>query len=187
MTVVDYRLVPMNHQEGIVMTSQHGAPSGSRALRSLIISVGVAGLLAGCQQPEAATASGPGQGLEPGALPNDRACVEIAAAADRVFFDYDSAELRPDARSTLDALASQLQKRPQCRFVIEGHCDERGTREYNLALGEKRATAVASYLAALGVDATRMQTVSYGKERPAVIGGGEEAWAKSRRAVLVFK
>ena len=169
------------------MTSQHGAPSGSRALRSLILAVGVAGLLAGCRQPEAATASGPGQGLEDGASPNDRACTDITAATDRVFFDYNSAELRPDARSTLDALASQLQKRPQCRFVIEGHCDERGTRDYNLALGEKRATAVASYLAALGVDATRMQTVSYGKERPAVIGGGEETWAKNRRAVLVFK
>ena len=71
--------------------------------------------------------------------------------------------------------------------MIEGHCDERGTREYNLALGEKRASVVMSYLAALGVDSTRMQTMSYGKERPAAIGTGEEIWAQNRRAVLVFK
>jgi peptidoglycan-associated lipoprotein len=76
---------------------------------------------------------------------------------------------------------------PQCRFMIEGYFDERGTREYNLALGEKRASVVMSYLAALGVDPTRMQTISYGKERPAAIGSGEEVWAKNRRAVMVFK
>lgn len=167
------------------MNSQQDAPSGSWALRSLIICIGMAVLLAGCQQPEAAT--GPAPGTETGALANDRACADIAATADRVFFEYDSAELRPDARTTLDALASQMQKQPRCRFVIEGHCDERGTREYNLALGEKRASVVMSYLAALGVDATRMQTMSYGKERPAAIGTGEAIWAQNRRAVLVFK
>ena len=169
------------------MNSQQDAPSGCRALRSLIICIGTAGLLAGCQQPDAATGPGPGQGTETGALPNDKACADIAATADRVFFEYDSAELRPDVRTSLDALASQIQKQPQCRFVIEGHCDERGTREYNLALGEKRASVVMTYLAALGVDSTHMQTTSYGKERPAAIGTGEEIWAKNRRAVLVFK
>lgn len=167
------------------MNSQQGAPGGSWALRSTIISIGMAGLLAGCQQPKAAT----GPGLEESRIssPPTEACADIAAAADRVFFDYDSAALRPDARTTLDELASQMQKQPQCRFVIEGHCDERGTREYNLALGEKRASAVMSYLAALGVDPARMQTMSYGKERPAVIGSDEEVWAKNRRAVMVFK
>jgi len=133
------------------------------------------------------SAPGPGQEPQGGALSNDQVCADMAAAADRVFFEYDSAELRPDARSTLDALATQIQKQPQCRFVIEGHCDERGTREYNLALGEKRASVVMSYLAALGVDPTRMQTVSYGKERPAVIGSGEDVWAQNRSAVMVFK
>ena len=167
------------------MNSQRDARSGCWALRSLIICIGTAGLLAGCQQPEAAT--GPGPGTEIGTLANDKACADIAATADRVFFEYDSAELRPDARTTLDALAAQIQKQPQCRFVIEGHCDERGTREYNLALGEKRASVVMSYLAALGVDAARMQTMSYGKERPAAIGTGEEIWAQNRRAILVFK
>jgi peptidoglycan-associated lipoprotein len=185
MTVVDNRLMPANYQEGIVMNSQQGASSGSWALRSLIISIGVAGLLAGCQEPQAATGPGLGQGSDTGEPP--KACADIVASADRVFFEYDSAELRPDARSTLDGLASQIQKQPQCRFVIEGHCDERGTREYNLALGEKRASVVVNYLAALGVDPARLQTVSYGKERPAVIGTGEEVWAQNRRAVLVFK
>jgi peptidoglycan-associated lipoprotein len=167
------------------MNSQQGAPGGSWALRSTIISIGMAGLLAGCQQPKAAT--GPGFEESRISSPPAEACADIAAAADRVFFEYDSAALRPDARTTLDELASQMQKQPQCRFVIEGHCDERGTREYNLALGEKRASAVMSYLAALWVDPARMQTMSYGKERPAVIGSDEEVWAKNRRAVMVFK
>jgi peptidoglycan-associated lipoprotein len=167
------------------MNSRQGAPSRSWVLRSLIMSIGMAGLLAGCQQPEAATP--PGSGPETSSLASDRACADIAAAADRVFFEYDSAELRPDARSTLEALATRMQKQPQCQFVIEGHCDERGTREYNLALGEKRASVAMRYLAALGVDPTRMQTVSYGKERPAVTGSGEEVWAQNRRAMIVFK
>jgi peptidoglycan-associated lipoprotein len=167
------------------MTSQQDAPSDSWALRSLVITIGLAGLLAGCQQPQAATTLE--EVPDTTTRVNDQACAEIVAAADRVFFEYDSAQLRPDARATLDALAARMQQLPQCRFEIEGHCDERGTREYNLALGEKRANVVMSYLSALGVDATRLQTTSYGKERPAVTGTGEEIWAKNRRAVLVFK
>ena len=167
------------------MTSQQDAPSDSRALRSLVISIGLAGLLAGCQQSQAGTT--PGEAPETATVANDRACAEIVAAADRVYFEYDSAQLRPDARATLDALAVRMHQLPQCHFEIEGHCDERGTREYNLALGEKRANVVMSYLSALGVDATHLNTSSYGKERPAVTGTGEEIWAKNRRAVLVFK
>jgi len=167
------------------MMLQQDAFRSAWALRSLVISMGVAGLLAGCQQPEAADGAGPASDTK--ALSDEKACAETAAAADRVFFEYDSAQLRPDARATLDALATRIQQQPQCRFVIEGHCDERGTRDYNLALGEKRASVVMSYLAALGVDPARMQTTSYGKERPAMIGTSEEIWAKNRRAVLVFK
>ena len=167
------------------MISQQDALRSAWALRSLVVFVGVAGLLAGCQQPEAA--DGPGSVSDAKARSDQKACAEIAAAADRVFFEYDSAQLRPDARAALDALAARIQQQPQCRFEIEGHCDERGTREYNLALGEKRASVVMSYLAALGVDPTRMQTTSYGKERPAMTGTGEEVWAKNRRAVLVFR
>ena len=168
------------------MNSSQAAPSGSWAPCPLVVLIGLAGLLAGCQQPEAAAAPGPGEAPQTGAL-SDQACADIVAAADRVFFEYDSAELRSDARTTLAALATKMQQRPQCSFMIEGYCDERGTREYNLALGEKRANAVMSYLAALGEDPARMQTISYGKERPAVIGSTEDAWAKNRRAVMVFK
>lgn len=114
-------------------------------------------------------------------------CADIAAGlSDRVLFDFDSAELRPEARGMLDQAAAKLLNMPSCRFVIEGHCDERGTREYNLALGDKRAYAVMTYLAALGVDQARMEAVSYGKERPAVLGSDEESWAKNRRAAVVL-
>jgi peptidoglycan-associated lipoprotein len=109
----------------------------------------------------------------------------VHAVADRVFFDYDSAELRPDAQATLGEIGAWLMAHPNATVTIEGHCDERGTREYNLALGERRAQAVANYLAASGVEASRMQTVSYGKERPAMVGSDETAWAQNRRAVFV--
>jgi peptidoglycan-associated lipoprotein len=143
--------------------------------------------LGACQVRDGGTPPGEGQeGAVPGATAA-RSCASIlGATTDRVFFDYDSAVLRPDARGGLDAIATTLIQQPRCRFVIEGHCDERGTREYNLALGEKRANAVMTYLAALGVDPGRMETISYGKERPAVIGNTEAEWAKNRRAVMVF-
>lgn len=115
---------------------------------------------------------------------DDRILV-TAVSADRVYFDYDSAELRPDAQATLGEIGAWLVEHPNANVTIEGHCDERGTREYNLALGERRATAVANYLAAAGVGLSRMQTVSYGKERPAVDGSDESAWAQNRRAVFV--
>jgi peptidoglycan-associated lipoprotein len=115
----------------------------------------------------------------------DDGILMTAVSADRVYFDYDSAELRPDAQALLGEIGAWLVEHPNANVTIEGHCDERGTREYNLALGERRATAVANYLAAVGVDLSRMQTVSYGKERPAVDGSDESAWAQNRRAVFV--
>jgi peptidoglycan-associated lipoprotein len=167
------------------MNSLPNPPRDLRAWHLLIFAIAVAALLAGCQQ-EAANGSELGQGPGTGEPTAAKACADITATADRVFFDYDSAELRPDARATLDSMGAQMQQQPQCRFVVEGHCDERGTREYNLALGERRASAVRSYLAALGIDTARLQTMSYGKERPAVTGTGEEVWAKNRRAMLVL-
>jgi len=104
---------------------------------------------------------------------------------DRVFFGYDSYELTPDAQGTLERQATWLKTYPGVTIVVEGHCDERGTREYNLALGERRAAAVANYLVALGVDPNRIQTISYGKERPAVDGHDETAWSQNRRGVTV--
>ncbi len=106
---------------------------------------------------------------------------------DRVFFGFDRFDLTAEAQAQLQKQATWLKTYPQYRFVVEGHCDERGTREYNLALGERRATAVKNYLTALGIDQNRMQTISYGKERPAVLGSNEEAWAQNRRGVIVLQ
>jgi peptidoglycan-associated lipoprotein len=102
------------------------------------------------------------------------------------YFDYDSAELSAEARAALDANAAVLKKYPTWTVTIEGHCDERGTAEYNLALGERRAVAAQSYLVALGIPASRVKTVSYGKEFPFDPGHDESAWAKNRRAHFVI-
>ena len=106
---------------------------------------------------------------------------------DRVFFDTDMSTIRDDGRTTLNRQAEWLKKYTNYPITIAGHCDERGTREYNLALGERRATAARNYLVALGIDAGRMQTISYGKERPAVLGSDEAAWAQNRRDVIVLQ
>jgi peptidoglycan-associated lipoprotein len=107
--------------------------------------------------------------------------------SDRVFFDYDSSVIRSDGQDTLKAQAGWLKKNPGSKVTIEGHCDERGTREYNIALGERRANAVKNYLVSQGVSASRISTVSYGKERPAVVGSNEEAYAKNRRGVTIVQ
>lgn len=104
---------------------------------------------------------------------------------DRIFFGYDSATLDDTARQTLDRQAAWLQQFPGTTVQIEGHCDERGTREYNLALGERRASAVKSYLTALAVDGSRVQPISYGSDRPVDPGRDESAYALNRRAVTV--
>ena len=112
---------------------------------------------------------------------------EFAAAAgsDTVYFEFDSYALDEASRQTAGAQAEWLSRYPRVTALVEGHADERGTREYNLALGERRANAVRSFLAAQGVDSSRLSIISYGKERPAVDGHDEEAWAKNRRAKTV--
>jgi len=109
----------------------------------------------------------------------------VVNVGDRVFFNFDQSNLTQEARATLDRQASWLRKYPSVAVTIEGHCDERGTREYNLALGERRAMAVKNYLVATGVSEDRLTTVSYGKERPAVLGSNEAAWAQNRRSVTI--
>jgi peptidoglycan-associated lipoprotein len=104
---------------------------------------------------------------------------------DRVFFELDRSELSQEARQTLDRQAAWLKRFPAVRVTLEGHCDERGTREYNMALGARRANAARAYLVALGIQTARIQTVSYGAERPAVLGTGEAVWSQNRRAVTV--
>lgn len=98
-----------------------------------------------------------------------------------IYFDYDSYALRPDALATLQRSAEFIKTQPAIIIQIEGHCDERGTQEYNLALGERRALAVRDHLIRLGISGDRMVTISYGKERPAVEGHNEAAWSKNRR------
>jgi peptidoglycan-associated lipoprotein len=102
-----------------------------------------------------------------------------------VYFDYDESTLSDDTRQKLSRNADLLKSQPQFSVTIEGHADSRGTNEYNLALGERRANAVKDYLAALGVPASRLSTISYGKERPVVLGSNEAAWAQNRRGVSV--
>lgn len=98
-----------------------------------------------------------------------------------VYFDFDKYNLRPDSKAGLEANGSLLRKFPNVIIKIEGHCDERGTIEYNLGLGERRARSAMDYLIALGISANRISIISYGKERPAVMGSSEQAWAKNRR------
>ncbi|GAB5469481.1 MAG: peptidoglycan-associated lipoprotein Pal [Rhodospirillales bacterium] len=110
-----------------------------------------------------------------------------AQVGDRVFFDFDRSDLRPDARAVTESFGAWLQARPQVTTVIEGHTDERGTRAYNLALGERRANSVKRYLGTLGVASNRVSTVSFGEERPAVTGSTEYAWALNRNAQFVVR
>ena len=111
----------------------------------------------------------------------------VVNVGDRVFFGYDKYDLTSEARATIEKQAMWLKKYPHLNISVEGHCDERGTREYNLALGEKRAMTERNYLVALGIEAGRIQTISYGKERPAVTGSDETSWAQNRRAVVVVQ
>ena len=111
---------------------------------------------------------------------------KLIAVGDRVLFDYDSSKLDSSAKILLDSQSRFLRANTDLNFIVEGHCDERGTREYNLALGEKRATAVRDYLVMQGIDPDRIKVISYGKEKPAVVGSNGMAWSKNRRAVTII-
>ncbi len=107
----------------------------------------------------------------------------VTNVGDRIYFGTDRFDLSAEARSVLEAQATWLAQFPNLAITIEGHADERGTREYNLALGDRRANSVKSYLVALGVSPSQINAISFGKERPAVPGAGESAWAQNRRSV----
>lgn len=109
----------------------------------------------------------------------------VAHVGDRVFYTYDSAELSSNAQRTLQRQSQWMQMNPNLRVTVEGHTDERGTREYNLALGERRAAAAKNYLVSLGISADRIAIISYGKEHPVDPESSEVAWSKNRRAVTV--
>ncbi len=131
------------------------------------------------------TAITPPTGVTSGRVPGSAADFAAQSGSDHVLFGYDSYELDDAARGVLGKQAEWLARYPAIKVAIEGHADERGTREYNLALGDRRATAAKNFLAGQGVDAGRMTTISYGKEKPAVDGSDDSAWAQNRRAVTV--
>jgi peptidoglycan-associated lipoprotein len=110
----------------------------------------------------------------------------VVNVGDRVFFDFNQSNLTPDGLATLDKQSEWLKKYPSVALQIEGHCDERGTREYNLALGSRRAVSVRDYLVSKGIAKSRVQVISFGKERPAVLGSNEDAWAQNRRGVTTI-
>jgi peptidoglycan-associated lipoprotein len=158
-----------------------------------LIAAAVAIALAGCaNKPPPATEApptGPSQGMSENAPVSESNIIPGSAedlrvnVGDTVHFDYDRYQLREQDRSILQRQASWLQKYPQVRISIEGHCDERGTREYNLALGARRANAVKEYLVSLGLSSGRVETISYGKERPICTESSEGCYAQNRRAV----
>ena len=125
--------------------------------------------------------------MEPKGLAPDSQEYLVVNVGDRVFFGYDKSEISSESADTLKRQAAWMQENANVTVVVEGHADERGTREYNLALGERRANAVREHLISLGVSAARISTISYGKERPAVLGSNEAAWAQNRRSVTLKK
>ncbi len=163
------------------------------------LAVAAVGLfLAACEKaPEpAASTSGSGTTARPATATAPAATATAIApgsvqdfqvnVGDRVFFDYDKFDVKPAGKATLDKQAAWLKRYGQWKVVIEGHADERGTREYNLALGERRANSVKAYLVNQGIPANRVTTISYGKERPVALGSNEAAWAQNRRGVTVL-
>jgi peptidoglycan-associated lipoprotein len=137
-------------------------------------------LMAACSSkpPEAPAPTPVAAGIVPGSQED-----LVANVGDRVFFDFNAATLRADAKTTLEKQAAWLAKYGSVNVQVAGNCDERGTEEYNLALGERRAHSAASYLKAKGVAAARLSTISYGKDRPTAQGSTEEAWAQNRNAI----
>jgi peptidoglycan-associated lipoprotein len=170
---------------------------------SAFLAVGVVGVLASCRHtppksvPEARETSAPitpAPTVRPtpaptpreGVLSEDLATLNRRGYLKDAFFDYDKTNLRDDARSSLAEAADWLKRYPSVQILIEGHCDERGTSEYNLALGDRRANAAGEYLASLGVEGSRIKAISYGKERPFCTQSTETCWQENRRAHLVI-
>lgn len=170
-------------------------------MRYLFVATAIAGAmaLAGCakkappelpSQPastQPGSTTGSAQGAVDGAvIPGSNAdFLQQMQGRNTIFFDTDKYDIDATDAAALRAQAEWLQRYPAKRVTLEGHCDERGTRDYNLALGERRANAAKNYLVSLGIDAARITTVSYGKERPVALGSNAQAWAQNRRAVTI--
>lgn len=155
------------------------------ASHPIVVAFAVSLLVAGCASkkvPNTAAELGLGSGAETPGTPGDF----TVNVGDRIFFDTDSSVIRPDAQATLARQAQWLNQYPSYRITIEGHADERGTREYNIALGARRAAATRDFLVARGVSANRLRTISYGKERPVAACDDISCWSQNRRAVTVL-
>ena len=152
----------------------------------LLGAIAALGLLAACSNTDQdANAAGQGAGantIRPGSQED-----LVANVGDRIFFDFNSQTIRADQRPVLQRQAELMGRYPDVRVQVEGHTDERGTREYNLALGQRRANSTRDVLVASGVNGARISTISYGKDRPAALGSDEAAWAQNRRAVTVVQ
>jgi peptidoglycan-associated lipoprotein len=172
------------------------APVNRKTLAALLLTSSLA--LAGCAttapkelppQPTGATSTTtttpPPVGQPMGPTPGTQADFVASVLGDTILFDTDRYNIDSEDQGVLQSQAQWLARYPEKRVTIEGHCDERGTRDYNLALGERRANAAKNYLVSLGIDASRITTISYGKERPIALGSDEASWAKNRRAVTV--
>ena len=166
-----------------------------KILTLLLLSSGLA--LAGCAtkpkelppQPSGAgtgtTTTMPPAPQAMGPMPGTQADFVASVLSDTILFDTDRYNIDTEDQGILQSQAQWLARYPARRITIEGHCDERGTRDYNIALGERRANAAKNYLISVGIDASRVSTVSYGKERPIALGSDEASWAKNRRAVTI--
>jgi peptidoglycan-associated lipoprotein len=164
-------------------------PAASRmqnfARNPMMIALFVGLSLAGCASKKNLPNSAGDLGLNGAATPGSPQDFTVNVG-DRIFFDTDSSSIRADASKTLDRQAQWLARYPKYAITVEGHADERGTREYNLALGARRAAATKDYLASRGVPANRMKTISYGKERPVATCDDISCWSQNRRAVTVL-
>lgn len=173
--------------------------SWRKSLLGLVLLLPVALLISGCPKKPEVQMAAPAVVAPEAAVVEEKEKVEVIEEREEVvvveqaeevllqdvFFDFDKSRLRADARQALDENIQALNDNPEARIVVEGHCDERGTVEYNLALGERRARAVRDYLVARGIDSDRISTISYGEERPFCFGRDETAWQCNRRGHFV--
>lgn len=162
------------------------SPMQKLATNPAVLAVAMALALAGCASKKNLPNSASELGLGAGAATPGSAQDFTVNVGDRIFFDTDSSAVRADAQQTLDRQAQWLLKYPQYPITVEGHADERGTREYNLALGARRAATTRDYLVSRGVPANRIKTISYGKERPVAVCDDISCWSQNRRAVTVL-